>query len=95
MLTQLLALLAQTESGLTLAEMGQALSAQPSAVFAMVEMLVRKGRIIEIGPDGGFCASCGLEAQCHLLTIRGKRYVLRPRTSPLHYKVQYSQRGEP
>lgn len=82
MLSQLLQLLSQTDDGLSLAEMSRALDAQPSAVFAMIEMLVRKGRIVEVGPDGGICASCGLEAQCNLLATRGKRFVLRPRLTP-------------
>lgn len=80
MLSQLLQILAQAENGLSLAEMSRALEAQPSAVFAMLQTLVHKGRIIELGPDGLVCATCGLEAQCNLLATRGKRYALRPRT---------------
>ncbi len=79
MLTHLLQLLSQAENGLSLAEISRTLGAQPSAVLAMVELLVQKGRIIEIGPDGGCCTTCGVEAQCNLLAMRGKRYVLRPR----------------
>ncbi len=76
MLTQLLELLACQKSGLSLAEISRALGAQPSAVFAMIELLVRKGRLLQIGPDGGYCAACGEQTQCNLLAARGARFVL-------------------
>jgi DNA-binding IclR family transcriptional regulator len=78
MLTQLIKLLENKESGLSLSEISRALSAQPSAVMSMIEMLVQKGKLIEIGPDGKYCASCGLESDCNLLKTHGKRYVVTP-----------------
>jgi biotin operon repressor len=79
MLTQLLNLLENKESGLSLSEISRELKAQPSAIMSMIEMLVQKGRLIEIGPDGKHCTSCGLESDCNLLKAHGKRYVVAPR----------------
>ncbi len=76
MLTQLTELLASKESGLSLAEISRTLGAQPSAVMAMLTLLVQKGRLIEFGPDGGYCAGCGSQSDCNLLAARGKRYAL-------------------
>jgi hypothetical protein len=76
MLTQLTELLTSKESGLSLAEISRALGAQPSAVMAMLTLLVQKGRLVEIGPDGGQCAKCGAQSDCNLLAARGKRYAL-------------------
>lgn len=78
MLTQLIKLLETKESGLSLSEISRELSAQPSAVMSMIEMLVQKGKLIEIGPDGKYCASCELESDCNLLKTHGKRYVVAP-----------------
>ena len=78
MLAQLLELLGNQEGGLSLAEISRSLGAQPSAVLSMIEMLVRKGRLLEIGPDGGRCADCGESTQCNLLAARGTRFVLAP-----------------
>ena len=76
MLTELIKLLENKESGLSLSEISRELKAQPSAVMSMIVMLVQKGRLIEIGPDGKCCTTCGLEADCNLLAARGKRYVI-------------------
>jgi len=81
MLTQLINLLENKESGLSLSEISRALKAQPSAVKAMIEMLVQKGKLIEIGPDGKHCAACGLESDCNLLKSHGKRYAAAPHLS--------------
>lgn len=75
MLTQLLDLLESKENGLSLAEISRTLQAQPSAVLAMIGVLVRKGRLREIGPDGKACGACRLQSQCNLLALRGVRYV--------------------
>lgn len=80
MLSLLLTLLENKESGLSLAEISRSLGAQPSAVFAMIQLLVRKGRLIEIGPDGGYCTACGLQGECNLLAARGKRYAIAHRS---------------
>ncbi len=82
MLNQLLYLLETKENGLSLAEIGREMNAQPSAVLSMLDLLVRKGRILEVGPDNKICSTCGLEAHCSLLAARGKRYVLARPGSP-------------
>jgi predicted Zn-ribbon and HTH transcriptional regulator len=75
MLTQLVKLLENKENGLSLSEISRALKAQPSAVLAMIDLLVQKGKLLEIGPDGGCCTTCGFQSDCSLLAARGKRYV--------------------
>ena len=77
MLSQLLALLETKENGLSLSEVSRAMNAQPTAVLCMIELLVQKGKLIEIGPDGKCCDTCGLESECNLLKARGKRYAAR------------------
>lgn len=80
MLNQLLNLLENKENGMSLSEVSRAMNAQPSAVLSMIELLVKKGRLLEIGPDGRSCSTCGLEAECNLLAFRGKRYTGVSRT---------------
>ena len=75
MLTQLVNLLETRENGLSLSEISRAMNAQPSAVLCMIGLLVQKGKLIEVGPDGKCCAACGLESECNLLAARGKRYI--------------------
>jgi hypothetical protein len=79
MIAQLLNLLEQHPTGLDFFELCRALEAPPGLVAAMVDTLVRKGRLREIGPDGGACHSCGVAAGCQLLALRGKRYYLQAR----------------
>jgi hypothetical protein len=76
MLTKLIKLLENKESGLSLSEISRELKAQPSAVLSMIELLVQKGKLLEIGPDGKCCTTCGLESDCNLLKARGKRYAV-------------------
>ena len=76
MLTQLVSLLETKENGLSLAEISRAMNAQPSAVLCMIQLLVQKGKLMEIGPDGKCCDTCGLESECNLLKARGKRYTV-------------------
>ena len=75
MLTQLVDLLEHKENGLSLAEISRAMNAQPTAVLSMIELLVQKGKLIEIGPDNKCCTTCGFESDCNLLAARGKRYI--------------------
>ena len=75
MLTQLVSLLEAKENGLSLSEISRAMNAQPSAVLCMIRLLVQKGKLIEIGPDGKCCTTCGFESECNLLAARGKRYI--------------------
>ena len=79
MLSQLVYLLESNENGLSLSEISREMKAQPSAVLCMIGLLVRKGKLIEVGPDGKCCTTCGLESQCNLLAARGKRYIAAPR----------------
>jgi hypothetical protein len=76
MLTQLVALLENKGNGLSLAEISRAMNAQPSAVMSMIGLLVQKGKLLEIGPDGKCCTTCGLQSDCNLLAVRGKRYAI-------------------
>jgi len=78
MLAQILDLLKQKENGLSLSELSRALNAQPSALLAMIHLLTQKGKIIEIGPDGNYCAVCGEKGDCSLLAARGSRYMVKP-----------------
>ena len=77
MLSQLVNLLEAKENGLSLSEISREMKAQPSAVLCMIELLVQKGKLIEVGPDGKCCTTCGLESQCNLLKARGKRYLVK------------------
>ena len=76
MFAHLLHLLESKENGLSLSEISCAMDAQPSAVMAMICLLVQKGKLIEVGPDGKCCSACGYESECNLLAARGKRYTV-------------------
>ena len=78
MLTRLVNLLENKENGLSLSEISRAMGAQPAAVSAMIALLVQKGKLVEIGPDGEWCTNCGIQSDCHLLVARGKRYACAP-----------------
>ena len=78
MLTQLVKLLENKENGLSLSEISREMRAQPTAVLSMIDLLVQKGKLLEIGPDGKCCAACGLQSECNLLAARGKRYMVAP-----------------
>jgi hypothetical protein len=79
MLTQLVTLLENKENGLSLAEISRAMNAQPTAVLSMIQLLVQKGKLLEIGPDNRCCTAWGFESDCSLLAARGKRYICRGR----------------
>jgi hypothetical protein len=76
MLNQLVTLLSEKENGLSLTEISRELKAQPTAILSMINLLVQKGKLIEIGPDGKACAACGIQSECNLLAARGKRYTI-------------------
>ena len=78
MFAQLISLLESKQNGLSLSEISRAMDAQPSAVLSMICLLVQKGKLIEIDPDGKCCANCGYESECNLLAARGKRYIIAP-----------------
>ena len=77
MLTQLVNLLENKENGLSLSEISRLMNAQPTAVLSMINLLVQKGKLLEIGPDNKCCTTCGFESDCSLLAARGNRYVCR------------------
>jgi len=81
MLTQLVDLLENKENGLSLSEISRQMNAQPTAVLSMIQLLVHKGKLLEIGPDNKCCTTCGFESDCGLLAARGKRYIC-PRRLP-------------
>ena len=76
MLNQLVQLLDGQENGMSLTEISRALKAQPTAVLSMIDLLVKKEKLIEIGPDGKCCTTCGVQSDCNLLAVRGKRYLV-------------------
>lgn len=76
MLTELMQLLEQNRGELDLNKIGRELRAQPSAVAGMVEVLVRKGRLVEVTPLCGICNSCDLKNQCVLPAKGVKRYAV-------------------
>ena len=76
MLNQLVQLLDGQENGMSLVEISRALKAQPTAVLSMIDLLVKKEKLIEIGPDGKCCTTCGVQSDCNLLAARGKRYLV-------------------
>lgn len=83
MLSQLVSLLEEKKDGLSLFEISRVMKAQPSAVLSMLDLLVQKGKLIEIGSDGKYCADCGQVSDCNLLAVHGKRYVLASQFSPM------------
>ena len=74
MLTELLRLLEENEMEYDLKELGQKLGVQPSAVSGMLELLLHKGRVMEMGADCGICDTCGIRGQCDIPALRAKRY---------------------
>jgi len=76
MLAQLVSLLEGKKYGMSLAEISRAMQAQPSAVLSMLDLLVKKGRLIETGPDGKNCSACGVQSGCALLVAHGRRYLV-------------------
>ena len=74
MLAQLVNLLKRQENGLSLSEISRRMNAQPTAVMPMIQLLVKKGKLLEVGPDGKNCTTCGIQSRCNLLATRGKRY---------------------
>jgi Mn-dependent DtxR family transcriptional regulator len=74
MLTELLHLLEQNNAEYDLQELGRILGVQPSAVAGMLELLVRKGRVVEMGADCGICDTCGIRGHCDIPVTRAKHY---------------------
>jgi hypothetical protein len=81
MFAQLIGLLESKQNGLSLSEISRVMEAQPAAVMSMICLLVQKGKLMEVGPDGGCCAECGEASDCNLLAARGKRYMVVPKNN--------------
>jgi hypothetical protein len=80
MLSELLRLLEENPGELNLSEIGRRLNAHPSAVAGMLETLIRKGRVVELGADCGVCSDCSLQANCALPARRVRRFQLSQST---------------
>lgn len=78
-LRQLQALLRAADGPRRVEELARALNAQPGAVFGMLELLVRRGRVLVIGPDDKPCNDCPLQSACTLPVTHGTRYALAQR----------------
>ena len=74
MLTELLRLLEQNHAEYDLQELGRILGVQPSAVAGMLQTLIHKGRVVEMGADCGICDTCGIRGHCDIPIRRAKRY---------------------
>lgn len=75
MLSQIIKELERAGGVIDLNELSQRLGVQRSALDAMIETLVRKGRLreVEMGETPPVCASCAKRSGCTLVSI-GKVY---------------------
>lgn len=83
MLHQLLHLLETNQRSCQIEELSRALHAQPTAVEAMLDTLVRRGRVIVIEAGSQTCNACALRGKCDLPVVKGKRYALQCNSLPL------------
>jgi len=77
MLQQLLQLLEESQRSCQIAELSRKLNAQPSAVEAMLETLVRRGRVVAVEAGSQLCAECVLNGKCDVPVVKGRRYTLQ------------------
>ena len=73
MLTELQRLIEQNQGEINLNQLSKQLGAQPSAVAGMLDFLIRKGRVQELGVDCRSCESCGFANECLMPVKRAKR----------------------
>jgi hypothetical protein len=78
MLKQILAEFEQSPTMLCLDELSQKLAVTPSALEGMLDMLVRKGRLLEISAAHSACTSCPARAGCVIIRSSAKSYILAP-----------------
>lgn len=78
MLAQILSLLEQHAGGLGAREISRRLDIQPGALEGMLELLVRKGRLVKICAAQTVCGDCPLQSDCNLLAGQNTRYVVAP-----------------
>lgn len=74
MLTELLKVLEQSSGEIDLLALSRHLNSHPGAVAGMLEMLIQKGRVSEVGAECGICESCGLQNQCNLPARRARQF---------------------
>ncbi len=78
MLKQILAEFEQRPTSLCLDELSQKLTIAPSALEGMLDMLVQKGRLLEISATHNACEICPARAGCVIINTSAKSYILAP-----------------
>lgn len=78
MLTQILSLLERHNGGLGAREISRRLDIHPGALEGMLELLVRKGRLMKVCAAQTVCGNCPLQSDCNLLAGQNARYVVMP-----------------
>lgn len=81
MLKEIMAEFQQNERPLCLTELSQKLAVETSALEGMVQILVRKGRLLEIEPTPSGCHLCPIKAGCFLMSESQKSYYLGSKKS--------------
>lgn len=79
MLQQLLRLLEESQRSCQITELSRMLNAQPSAVEAMLESLVRRGRVVAVDAGSQMCTECALSGKCDVPVLKVRRYALQSR----------------
>ena len=84
MLKQILAEFQQTKTSVCLDELSRKLEIETSALEGMLQTLVQRGRLQEIGPTPYNCVACPARGGCVILTNGvQKRYFLVPQNGHL------------
>lgn len=83
MLQQLLRLLEESPRSCQISELSRMLNAQPSAVEAMLETLVRRGRVVAVEAGSQLCGECALSGKCDVPVLKGRRYALQSSRAPV------------
>lgn len=76
MICKILQILEENQGELDLYSLSLQLDAQPSAVAGIFQLLIAKGRVVEIESGCGPCDACNLNNQCPLTGKGIKRYQL-------------------
>ena len=76
MLREIIQTFEQNEQPTSLREMAARLDVQDSALEGMLDMLVRKGTLIEVGSEINTCRSCGGAKGCPYIVDQPKSYML-------------------
>ena len=75
MLTKLLTEFDRRRRPLSSSELAGMFDKAPAVIEGMLETLVRSGRLIELGLDGG-CHQCPEQRFCLVLPLEGRRFCL-------------------